>query len=70
MQLYTGCFMCKPLYMFRVGSPPIIRSTNNYVYSIWHWSTIAANCRDRGGAETVLHLTGTRCCKYSYLCSC
>jgi len=26
------------LYMFRVETPPIIRSTCNCNYSIWHWS--------------------------------
>jgi len=29
MQLHTVYFICKLLYMFRVVSPPIIRSTNN-----------------------------------------
>ena len=28
----------KFLYMFRVLSPPIIRSTHNYIYSIWYFS--------------------------------
>ena len=28
----------KLLYMFRVVTPPIIRSTYNCNYSIWHWS--------------------------------
>jgi len=27
--------------MFRVVSPPIIRSTNNCIYSIWYWSAVA-----------------------------
>jgi len=31
MQLHTVYFICKLLYMFRVVSPPIIRSTNNYL---------------------------------------
>ena len=31
MQLYTVYFVGKPLYMFRVVSPPIIRSTNKFV---------------------------------------
>jgi len=31
MQLYTVYFICKLLYMFRVVSPPIISSTNNYL---------------------------------------
>jgi len=34
MQLYTVYFIYKMLYMFRVVSPPINRSTNNYIYSI------------------------------------
>ena len=28
----------KLLYMFRVVSPPIIRSTHNCIYSIWYLS--------------------------------
>jgi len=38
-------FICKLLYMFRVVSPPIIRSTNIFIYSIWYKSTVAATCR-------------------------
>ena len=38
--------------MFRVVSPPIIRSTNNCIYSIWYWSTVVATCSYRGGDET------------------
>jgi len=34
MQLYTVYFICKLLYMFRVVSAPIIRGTNNCIYSI------------------------------------
>jgi hypothetical protein len=40
MQLYTVYFTCKLLYKFWVISPPIIRSTNNYIYSVWYWSTL------------------------------
>jgi len=36
MQLYTVYFTCKLLYMFRVVSPPTIRSTNNCTYSTWY----------------------------------
>jgi len=54
MQLYTVYSTCKLPYMFRVVSPPIIRSTNNCIYSIWYWSTVAATGRYRGGVETSL----------------
>ena len=37
MQLYTTYFIWKLLYMFRV-IPPIIRSANNCIYSIWYLS--------------------------------
>ena len=33
MQLYTVYFICKMLYMFRVVSPPIVRSTNICIYT-------------------------------------
>jgi len=29
-------YTCKPLYMFQVVSPPIIRSSCHCIYSIWH----------------------------------
>jgi len=38
MQRYTVYFVCKLLYMFRVVLSPIIRSTNNCIYSIWYLS--------------------------------
>ena len=31
-------FIWKLLYMFREVPPPIIRSANNYIYSIWYLS--------------------------------
>jgi len=55
MQLYTVYIICKLLYMFRVVSPPIIRSTNNCIYSIWYWSAVVATGRYRGGDETAIH---------------
>jgi hypothetical protein len=36
--MYTLLYFCKLLYMFRVVTPPIIRSTYNCNCSIWHWS--------------------------------
>ena len=36
MQLYTVYFIWKLLYMFRVKVPPIIRSANNCIYSIYN----------------------------------
>ena len=38
MQRYTVYFIWKLLYMFRLVSPPIIRSTYNFIYSIWYLS--------------------------------
>ena len=34
--IYSLLYFCKVLYMFRVVIPPIIRSTYNRNYSIWH----------------------------------
>jgi len=36
--MYSLLYFCKSLYMFRVVTPLIIRSTYNCNYSIWHWS--------------------------------
>ena len=36
MQCYTVYFIRKLLYMFRVVPPPIVRSANNCIYSIWY----------------------------------
>jgi hypothetical protein len=38
MHRYTVYFIWKLLYMFRVVPPPIIRSANNCIYSIWYLS--------------------------------
>jgi len=54
MQLYTVYFISKLLYIFRVASPPIIRSTNNCIYSIWYWSTVVAMFHYRGAVETAV----------------
>jgi len=36
--IYSLLYFCKLLYMFRVVTPHIIRSTYNCNYSIWLWS--------------------------------
>jgi hypothetical protein len=36
--IHNLLYFCKLLYLFRVVTPPIIRSTYNCNYSIWHWS--------------------------------
>jgi len=35
---YSLLYFCKLLYMFRAVTPPIIRSTYNCNYNIWHCS--------------------------------
>jgi len=35
--MYSLLYFCKLFYMFRVVTPPIIRSTYNCNYRIWHW---------------------------------
>jgi hypothetical protein len=41
--IYSLLYFCKLLYMFRLVTPPIIRSTYNCNYSIWQWSKFG-NC--------------------------
>jgi len=35
--IYSLIYFCKLLYTLRVVTPPIIRSTFNCNYIIWHW---------------------------------
>jgi hypothetical protein len=42
--MYNLLYFCKLLYMFRVVIPPIIRSTYNCNYGIWHWSNFGKFC--------------------------
>ena len=53
----------KLLYMFRVVSSPIIRSTYNCIYSIWYLLTITAVClywgRVGAGLSVVWELYGS-----------
>jgi hypothetical protein len=70
MQRYTVYFIWKLLYMFRVVPPPIIRSANNCIYSIWYLSH--RYCCLRSNSSTIATgssngLTNTRCCRYSCL---
>jgi len=59
MQRYTDYFIWKLLYMFWVAPPPVIRSANNCIYSIWYLShcycyllgichTVTATCHYHG----------------------
>ena len=40
IQRYTVYFIWKLFYMFRMVPPPIIRSANNCIYSIWYLSDL------------------------------
>ena len=59
--MYSLLYFCRPLYMFRVVTPSIIRSTYKCNYCRSNCSTTAEGNRDC--------LTGARCCNYSYMCS-
>ena len=79
MQRYTGYFIWKLLYMFRVVPPPIIRSANNCIYSIWYLSHHyyylplswkSWNCSSNSSmtvAGSSNGVTNTRRCRYSCL---
>ena len=43
--LHSSFISEKLLYMFRVVSPPIIRTTYKCIYSIWYMLTVIATCR-------------------------
>ena len=56
-----GSFISGKLpYMFRVVSPPIIRSTHKLIYSIWYLSTVTAICSYRGRIGTGLSVDKKR----------
>jgi len=79
--IYSLLYFCKLLYMSRVVTPPIIRSTYNCNYSIWHWSNRLCylplswsgwNCSSNRSTKAKCSrdgLTSARCCNYSYMCS-
>ena len=62
MQRYTVYFIWKLLYMFRVVPPPIIRSANNFIYSIWYLSHrychLPLTSHSLFYLETALHVSG------------
>jgi hypothetical protein len=58
--IYSLLYFCKLLCMFQVVTPPIIRSTNNCNYSIWHCPTVSATFSYRGEVGT--ELCSARCC--------
>ena len=55
--------ICKLLYMFRVVSPPVVRSSYHCIYSIWHyWDRycyLSWASRSRQVAVTVSVMVGT-----------
>ena len=66
MQRYTVYFIWKLIYLFRVVTPPIIRSANSCVYSIWYLSHRYCylplswkswNCSAKWGAKQCLRAT-------------
>ena len=65
MQRYTVYFIWKLLCMFRVVPPPIIRSANNCIYSIWYLSHCYCYLPLATGSSN--DATNTRCCRYSCL---
>ena len=69
MGRYTVYFIWKLLYVFRVVPPPIIRSADNCIYSMWYLShrycylpLSAAIAAGSGNG-----VTNNRCCRYSCL---
>ena len=54
LQSYTVYFIWKLLYTFRVIPPPIIRSANNCIYSIWYLALLPAAAAGSSGKYQVL----------------
>jgi len=70
MQRHTVYYIWKLLYMFRVVPPPITRSANNCIYSIWHLShryCSAVPTLQRQRQVAVNGVRNNRCCRYSCL---
>jgi uncharacterized protein YbdZ (MbtH family) len=53
MQRYTLYFTWKLLYMFSVVPPPIIRSANNCIYSIWYVTLLLLPAAIAAGTSVV-----------------
>jgi len=77
MRLYTVYYIsvnCS-LYMFRVVTPPIIRSTYNCNHGICYWSNLLCNLPLSWSSYSTTTensrdgLTSARCSNYSYMCS-
>ena len=76
-------YVWKLLYMFRVVSPPILRSTHNCIYSILHLSDrkllpvaiieelelLFSSISSTIVTVSSNGLASTRCCRYSCVCS-
>ena len=63
--MYSLLYFCKLLYMFRVVTSPIIRSTYNCNYSIW-FCNYSYKC-SWWWVELPPGLTSASCCNYSYV---
>ena len=50
--MYSLLYLCKLLYVFRVVTPPIIRSTITVITASDTGQTVSANFRYRGEVET------------------
>ena len=76
MQCYRAYFIWRPLHACRVVPPPIIRSANICIYSIWYLSHrycyLLLSCKSWNNSTTIVAgssngVTNTRCCRYSCL---
>jgi len=76
--IYSLLYFYKLLHMFQVVTSPIIRSTYNCNYSIWHWSNrlcylmLPWRSLKSSNFSTIVEgsrdgLTSARCCNYSYV---
>jgi len=67
---YTIYYSASSLYMFRMSTKPITRSTQNCNYSIWYQSNAKlAWPRWREVAACTKNMTSTEDCTYSFVYS-